>query len=85
MKLTERQRELVEHVVAGRANKAIGLAMNVTEGTVKIMLHLLYERFGVPNRTTLAMLYARKHENQDTPRRASAARRDQRLPHAEQS
>ena len=72
MKLTERQRELLDHLATGHPNKAIARAMNVGEGTVKMMLHLLYIRFGVPNRTTLAMLYARKHENQDTPGRAQA-------------
>ena len=40
--------------------------MNVTEGTIKMMLHLLYVRFDVPNRTALAGLYTRRdHENQN--------------------
>ena len=75
MRLTKRQRELLVHVVAGHPNKAIARAMNVGEGTVKMMLHMMYDRFGVRNRTELAMLYAKnggRHANENTPRRAQA-------------
>ena len=49
--------------------------MSVGEGTVKMMLHMMYGRFGVRNRTELAMLYAKnggRHANENTPRRAQA-------------
>ena len=65
MRLTKRQRELLDHVIAGHPNKAIARAMNVGEGTVKMMLHLLYTRFAVRNRTELALLYTR-NENAET-------------------
>ncbi len=67
MRLTDRQRELLDHLIDGAPNKHIARAMNVTEGTIKMMLHLLYVRFDVPNRTALAGLYTRRdHENQDS-------------------
>jgi len=66
MKLTDRQRELLDHLIDGAPNKHIARAMNVTEGTIKMMLHLLYVRFDVPNRTALAGLYTSSgHENQN--------------------
>jgi DNA-binding NarL/FixJ family response regulator len=67
MRLTKRQRELLDHVVAGHPNKAIARAMNVGEGTVKMMLHLLYTRFAVRNRTELALLYTRNGNAKTTP------------------
>ena len=75
MRLTKRQRELLEHLIDGAPNKHIARAMSVGEGTVKMMLHMMYGRFGVRNRTELAMLYAKnggRHANENTPRRAQA-------------
>jgi DNA-binding NarL/FixJ family response regulator len=75
VRLTDRQRELLEHLIDGAPNKHIARAMNVGESTVKMMLHMMYDRFGVRNRTELAMLYAKnggRHANENTPRRAQA-------------
>jgi DNA-binding NarL/FixJ family response regulator len=73
MQLTKRQRELLAHLATGTSNKTIARAMGVGEGTIKMMLHLLYGRLGVRNRTEAALLYVRKnHENQAAPGRAQA-------------
>lgn len=54
--LTKRQREITALIVLGLTNKQIGRELGITEGTVKIHLHAIYQRCGVPNRTALAFL-----------------------------
>jgi two-component system nitrate/nitrite response regulator NarL len=40
--LTEREREILEHIAIGRTNKEVGRALGIAEGTVKVhMKHLL--------------------------------------------
>lgn len=40
--LTDREREILEHIAIGRTNKEVGRALGITEGTVKVhMKHLL--------------------------------------------
>jgi two-component system, NarL family, nitrate/nitrite response regulator NarL len=56
LNLTKRQHEIVALVSTGISNKEIGRRLNLTEGTVKMHLHAIYAKLGVPNRTTLALL-----------------------------
>jgi len=53
--LTPRERELVELVRQGLRNRDIGAKLGVTEGTVKVYLHGIFDKLGVDNRTELAM------------------------------
>ena len=53
--LTPRERELVELVAQGLRNRDIGAKLGVTEGTVKVYLHAIFDKLGVDNRTELAM------------------------------
>jgi two-component system nitrate/nitrite response regulator NarL len=53
--LTRRERELVDLVRQGLRNRDIAASLGVTEGTVKVYLHALFEKLGVDNRTELAM------------------------------
>ena len=53
--LTPRERELVELVSQGLRNRDIGARLGVTEGTVKVYLHGIFDKLGVDNRTELAM------------------------------
>ena len=55
--LTRRERELAEHVAAGLRNAEIGARLGISEGTVKIHLHNIYEKLGLDGRVAL-MLYA---------------------------
>ncbi len=55
--LTAREREIVRQIAAGRRNKAIAEALSISEGTVKIHLHNVYEKLGLDGRLAL-MLYA---------------------------
>ena len=56
--LTPRERELVELVRQGLRNRDIASQLGVTEGTVKVYLHAIFDKAGVDNRTELAMLAA---------------------------
>lgn len=53
--LTPRERQLVELVRQGLRNRDIAAQLGVTEGTVKVYLHAIFEKVGVDNRTELAM------------------------------
>jgi two-component system nitrate/nitrite response regulator NarP len=53
--LTRRERELVELVRQGLRNRDIAAELGVTEGTVKVYLHAIFDKFNVDNRTELAM------------------------------
>ena len=53
--LTRREQELVGLVRKGLRNREIAERIGVTEGTVKVYLHALFDKLGVGNRTELAM------------------------------
>lgn len=53
--LTPRERELIELVRQGLRNRDIASQLGVTEGTVKVYLHAIFDKVGVDNRTELAM------------------------------
>jgi two-component system nitrate/nitrite response regulator NarP len=53
--LTRRERELVELVRQGLRNRDIAAELGVTEGTVKVYLHAIFDKFKVENRTELAL------------------------------
>jgi DNA-binding NarL/FixJ family response regulator len=56
--LTPRELEVVRMVGLGFRNKVIGERLGISEGTVKVHLHNIYEKFGVDGRLAL-MLYVR--------------------------
>ena len=53
--LTPRERELVELVRQGLRNRDIAAQLGVTEGTVKVYLHAIFDKLQVENRTELAL------------------------------
>jgi two-component system nitrate/nitrite response regulator NarL len=53
--LSPREKELVALVREGLRNRDIATRLGVTEGTVKVYLHAIYEKLGIANRTELAM------------------------------
>jgi two-component system nitrate/nitrite response regulator NarP len=53
--LAPRERELIKCVRKGLRNREIGKQLGVTEGTVKVYLHAVFEKLGVSNRTELAI------------------------------
>src|SRR5215203_2043984 len=54
--LTAREYEIARLVAQGLSNKHIARALAISEGTVKIHLHNVYEKLGALNRTSLAVL-----------------------------
>ena len=58
--LTPRELEIVRLASEGLRNKEIGERLSITEGTVKIHLHNIYEKLGVTGRSQ-HILYATKH------------------------
>jgi two-component system nitrate/nitrite response regulator NarP len=56
--LSKRERAIVGLVSQGMRNRDVASELGITEGTVKVYLHRIYEKLGVTNRTELA-IYAR--------------------------
>jgi two-component system nitrate/nitrite response regulator NarP len=59
--LAPKERAVVGLVAQGMRNRAIADELGLTEGTVKVYLHRIYEKLGVSSRTELAIL-ARDNE-----------------------
>jgi len=57
--LTPREVEIVRMVAQGLRNKIIGERLSISEGTVKVHLHNIYEKLGVGGRLEL-VLYAQQ-------------------------
>jgi two-component system, NarL family, nitrate/nitrite response regulator NarL len=53
--LTERQRQIVKLVSEGLSNKEVGRRLNLSEGTIRVHLHNIYQKLAVNNRTALAV------------------------------
>jgi DNA-binding NarL/FixJ family response regulator len=64
--LTEREWKLTAYVAAGLSNKEIASKLDITEGTVKVHLHNIFQKVGVSNRTALAN-FAHKYLSQTFP------------------
>jgi two-component system, NarL family, nitrate/nitrite response regulator NarL len=54
--LTERERQIMKLVSEGLSNKEIGRRLNVTDGTIKVHLHHIFQKLDISNRTSLATL-----------------------------
>lgn len=53
--LAPRERQLIQFVRRGLRNREIASELGVTEGTVKVYLHSVFEKLGVSSRTELAI------------------------------
>ena len=53
--LAPRERQLISFVRTGLRNREIAERLGVTEGTVKVYLHAIFEKLGVSTRTELAI------------------------------
>ena len=56
--LSPREREILRLAVSGLRNRAIAETLGISEGTVKVHVHNIYEKLDVNGRIEL-MLYAR--------------------------
>jgi two-component system nitrate/nitrite response regulator NarL len=53
--LTPREIEIVRMITQGLRNKAIAERLSISEGTVKIHLHNIYDKLGVDGRLELVL------------------------------
>jgi two-component system nitrate/nitrite response regulator NarL len=65
--LTDRERQIMHLVAKGLSNKEIGRRLNITDGTIKVHLHHIFEKLEISNRTTLAALVMTQRETIHTP------------------
>jgi two-component system, NarL family, nitrate/nitrite response regulator NarL len=72
--LTSREADIAHLVSRGLRNKEIGRRLDLSEGTVKMHLHHIYEKLRIDGRTTLAVLTA------DAGARMPASANDDRPP-----
>jgi two-component system nitrate/nitrite response regulator NarL len=54
--LTDRERQIMRLVSEGLSNKEIGRRLNLTDGTIKVHLHHIFEKLEITNRTALAAI-----------------------------
>ncbi|GGD95050.1 DNA-binding response regulator [Tsuneonella deserti] len=54
--LAPRERQIAELVAQGLRNRDIAERLGMTEGTVKVYLHGIYQKMDVENRTSLALI-----------------------------
>jgi DNA-binding NarL/FixJ family response regulator len=53
--LTPRERQVIERLAAGAANKEIAALLHLTEGTIKEYLYSIFRKVGVTSRLELAL------------------------------
>jgi two-component system, NarL family, nitrate/nitrite response regulator NarL len=58
--LTPREIEIVKMVAQGLRNRAIAERLSISEGTVKVHLHNIYEKYGVDGRLELVLVAQQK-------------------------
>lgn len=55
-RLSPRERRISRLVARGMRNRDIGQQLNISESTVKVYLHAIYQKLAIENRTELALL-----------------------------
>jgi DNA-binding NarL/FixJ family response regulator len=56
VKLSPRQREVLDFIMLGRSNKEIARALGIAEGTVKIHVAALFQKLGLHHRAAVAFV-----------------------------
>ena len=56
-RLSARERQVLNLAARGFANKMIARQLNLTEGTVKVHLHNIYQKLDVPGRMALVLAF----------------------------
>ena len=69
--LTERERQIMQRVCEGLSNKDIGRQFRLSDGTVKVHLHNIYQKLAIRNRTVLALLATDNSHGWDWSRKAT--------------
>ncbi len=63
-KLTERDRAILRHVLAGLTNREIGARLEISEGAVKASLRLLFDKVSVKSRSQLVKVALEQYQDQ---------------------
>ena len=53
--LTEKERQVLEHLSSGESNKGIASALNISDSTVRVHVRAVIRKLGVKNRTQAAL------------------------------
>jgi two-component system, NarL family, nitrate/nitrite response regulator NarL len=61
--LTERERQIMRLVSEGLSNKGIARRLHITDGTIKVHLHNMFQKLEISNRTELAALAISQNES----------------------
>jgi RNA polymerase sigma factor (sigma-70 family) len=77
--LTGRERQIMCLVSEGLSNKEIGRRLNISDGTIKVHLHHIYEKLKISNRTALAALAISLNETSRPPRENQVPRVTKRI------
>ena len=64
--LSEREREVYDLVCQGLPNRQIGAVLYISESTVKVHVHHIFDKLGVRSRTALAVQAALRRPDQAT-------------------
>jgi len=64
--LTEREQQIMRLVSEGLSNKEIGRRLNITDGTIKVHLHHIFQKLEISNRTVLAALAISLYERESS-------------------
>jgi len=81
MTLTERERQIMCLVSEGLSNKEIGRRLDISDGTIKVHLHHVFQKLEISNRTVLAALSISQSDNADrSPRNRFFSMLRQRFP-----
>ena len=65
--LTDRERQIMRLVSEGLSNKEIGRRLSITDGTIKVHLHHIFQKLEISNRTVLAALAISQSDRAGTP------------------
>ncbi|MFB6416320.1 MULTISPECIES: response regulator transcription factor [Bradyrhizobium] len=65
--LTDRERQIMRLVSEGLSNKEIGRRLNLSDGTIKVHLHHIFQKLDISNRTVLAALAISRSELHAAP------------------
>ena len=52
--LTGRERQIMELVLTGLLNREVGKRLHISERTIKVHLHHIFQKLSIRNRTALA-------------------------------
>ena len=66
--LTARERQIMELVSTGLSNREVGKRLHISEGTIKVHLHHIFQKLSIRNRTALANI-GRMHPESMRPRK----------------